>query len=134
MADTPQILVVVIVSMTSQLVIAPSALEDAFVPESLSGREHHITEAMTSLKLFLAGGSFGRPGSGKTAIARHVLQRTAEETQARTAYVNCWESPTLYAVADSLVKQLRVLFAERSETIHKLERIKKVLGKSRLVP
>ena len=126
--------------MDPHLVIAnPSSLDESSNPEVLTARESHITQLMTFIKSFLAGSSplhvllFGKAGTGKTAIARNMLAEIGEQLQAKTAYVNCWESPTFYSVADSLVKQLGVLFAERSETTHKLERIKKVLRKSRLV-
>jgi cell division control protein 6 len=128
------------VSMEPSLVfIDAKALEETFLPDSLIGREKHLHDVLTPLRSFVLRGSpihlllHGRPGTGKTAIARQALRQLADEPRARTAYVNCWESPTLYAVADSLRVQLRVMFAERSETMHKLERIKKVLGEHRLV-
>jgi orc1/cdc6 family replication initiation protein len=117
----------------------PKPLDDSYIPDVLKAREAHVREVATALHSYLSGGSplhvllFGRPGTGKTALARQVLAQVEEGGKAKTAYVNCWELKTLYGVAESLRVQLRVMFAERSETSHKLDRIRKVLGTHRLV-
>jgi cell division control protein 6 len=71
---------------------------------------------------------FGRPGTGKTLVAKHVLMKMEKESRVGGVYVNCWEHCSYYSVLDSLVRELRILGAEKLNTSFKLERLRLFLG------
>jgi cell division control protein 6 len=109
-------------------------LEEDHVPASLLGRDRQIQE----LKLCLAPAVrrrrpinawlYGRPGTGKTAVTKFVLEQLIEQTGVQGIYVNCWEHDSLYAIGDKLVRDLRIMFAERPDTTLKLERFQRAIG------
>lgn len=43
-------------------------------------------------------------------------------------YLNCWEHNSYYSILDKLVRQLRILGAEKLNTSYKLERLKQFIG------
>ena len=71
---------------------------------------------------------FGRPGTGKTLVSRHILKNMEKESHVKGAYINCWENSSYYSVLDKLVRILRILGAEKLNTSYKLERLKQCLG------
>lgn len=72
----------------------------------------------------------GRPGTGKTAVVKFLLERLSREHNVMGSYINCWEHDTLYSVLDALVSDLRILRAEQQSTSFKLERVRKTIGDS----
>jgi len=71
---------------------------------------------------------FGRPGTGKTLVSKHVLMKLEKESLISGIYINCWEHGSYYSVLDKLVRELRILGAEKLNTSFKLERLKQFLG------
>jgi len=71
----------------------------------------------------------GRPGTGKTALVKYILQQIQENTNAFALYVNCWENKTLNLILDRLVEQLSIVIAERDYSV-KLSRVKQKIKDS----
>lgn len=68
---------------------------------------------------------FGRPGTGKTLTAKFILRKIEREAYISSVYVNCWEHNSYYSVLDKLVRELRILGAEKLNTSFKLERLER---------
>jgi cell division control protein 6 len=49
---------------------------------------------------------YGPAGTGKTTVAKHVLQTLAEESRVATAYINCWQYDTRPSLLPELLRQL----------------------------
>jgi orc1/cdc6 family replication initiation protein len=65
----------------------------------------------------------GKPGTGKTALVKYVLQQIQENINPYALYVNCWENKTLSSILDRIVEQLGMVIVERSYPV-KLSRVK----------
>ena len=116
------------------LLTEKTALSSRFVPDKLVDREQQITEILRCLSPVLKKRKplhlwlFGKPGTGKTATALHVLNRLEEKARIQGLLVNCWEKDTFYAVLDDIITQLRILRAEQQRTCFKLEKLSRHLG------
>lgn len=72
---------------------------------------------------------YGKPGTGKTLVAMHVLRKLEREACVSGVYINCWECNSYYSVLDFLVRELRILGAEKLNTSFKMERFRQFIGK-----
>lgn len=78
-------------------------LEEDHIPSSFLGRDKQITELQHCLTPTLRKRKpinawlYGKPGTGKTAVAKLVLEQFIEQTGVQGIYINCWEHGTLYA-------------------------------------
>ncbi len=121
------------------LLVSPDILAEGQLPEVFAGRESQAAEIALSLRPILECGKpvncwlHGKPGAGKTATAKLMLQKIAGESTVRGVYVNCWENPTYFSVLECIAKELRMLGAERLSTAFKLERLKRHLARERVV-
>jgi len=117
----------------------PEVLEDRHIPDRLIARERQIEELRRCLAPALRGRKplhawlHGEPGTGKTAVAKFVLQQLTDQTPVRGIYINCWEHRTLYSIADKLITDLRIMFADRPDVSLKLDRFAKAIGKKPFV-
>jgi len=117
------------------IVVNPDLLEEAYIPPDVPGRESQIQELALCLlpaarrKKPVHAWLFGRPGTGKTLIAKFMLRKIEREASVSGAYVNCWENNSYYSVLDRLVRDLRILGAEKLNSSFKLERLSLYLGK-----
>lgn len=122
-------------NMGKRLVVKPDLLDEAYIPSIVNYREREIAELENCLKPALSLNRpihvwlFGRPGTGKTLVAKHVLQKMAAPGKFGGIYVNCWEHPSYYSVMDKLVCELRILGAEKLNATFKLERFREFVGK-----
>ena len=90
-----------------------SALLPDFLPDELPGREREIRELVYCLQPAAENRQpehallIGQPGTGKTSSARFVLKQLSEYSQRPlTVYVNCWETPSRFAVLGFLALAL----------------------------
>lgn len=117
----------------------PNLLEETYVPPHIPAREPHITELTCCLKPAMKKRKpthawlYGPPGTGKTLIAKYILAKIEKEAGVSGVYVNCWEQNSYYSVLDKLVRELRILGAEKLNKAFKLERLERFLGKTPFV-
>ncbi|MBI3413005.1 MAG: AAA family ATPase [Candidatus Aenigmarchaeota archaeon] len=117
-----------------RIIREPAVLSEEYMPASLSGREEQIHQLNLRLAPALKHRKpvniwlYGNPGTGKTAVARWALQRLRRESPIQSVYINWWKHNSLYLVADEIVKELRIMFADKTEAALKLERFERSIG------
>ena len=106
---------------------------DDYIPFNVLGREAQIRELVfcistaVSSKRPINAWIYGKPGTGKTATCRFLLRKLKYESNVQGLYINCWENPTFFAVLDKIVRELKILGAEKLNSSFKLERLQKFL-------
>jgi orc1/cdc6 family replication initiation protein len=117
----------------ASVVTNPDILNETFVPPDIPAREPQIQELAFCLspalkkKKPMHAWVFGRPGTGKTLTAKFILRKIEREAYVNGVYVNCWEHNSYYSVLDKLVRELRILGADKLNTSYKLERLEAYL-------
>lgn len=116
------------------IIVNPEILKETYILVNAAAREAHIDELLRCLrpgfdrKKPLHAWLFGEPGTGKTLLVKHVLGKIGREALVGGIYINCWEQNSYYSVLDKLVKELRMLGAEKLNASFKLERLKIFFG------
>jgi cell division control protein 6 len=118
----------------STVVTKPEILYEAYFPNKITARERQLEEIFGCLSPVYQKNKpmhvwlFGAPGTGKTLVAKHVLKKNEKEACVKGIYINCWEYNSYYSVLDYLVRELRILGAEKLNTSFKLERFRQYMG------
>lgn len=121
------------------LVTDPDILREAYLAPQIAGRDEQIRELSQALRSADCRSRpmhcwlYGSPGTGKTATARWILRKLRKEHGITGLYVNCWNYPTYFSVLDKVVRELRVLGAERLTVPFKLERLQRHLDRDPLI-
>ena len=116
------------------VVTKPDLLYENYFLASIIGREPQIREISVCLEPALKkmkplhAWLYGESGTGKTLVARHILKKLRGEAYIDGIYINCWECNSYYSVLDRLVRDLRILGAEKLNTAFKLERFRQFIG------
>lgn len=109
-------------------------LNEIYTISNISSREKQMAKLARCLspalkrKKPIHAWIFGRPGTGKTLVSRHILRKLEGESFIKGVYINCWAHGSYYSVLDKLVRAMRILGAEKLNTSYKLERLKQFLG------
>jgi len=117
----------------------PDLLDETYIPANIPVRESHINELTHCLgpalknKKPMHAWLHGRPGTGKTLTAKFILRKIKAEAYVEGVYINCWEQNSYYSVLDKLVREMRILGAEKLNTSYKLERFEQFIGKKPFV-
>jgi len=119
-----------------------SALLPDFLPGELPGREKEVRELVYCLKPASENRQpehallVGPPGTGKTSVSRFVLKQLSEYSQRPLAvYVNCWESPSRFAILSALAASLGELMPRRGIATDEIfSRIVEVAKKDGRIP
>jgi len=116
-----------------QIILNPDSLGESYSPPYIIGRENQTEE----LKLCIAPvyrrikpvnvWIYGPSGSGKTIAAKYLLGKLQKEYNVNGVYINCWENSTLHSIMDKIVRELRMLGAEKISTVFKLEQFTKFI-------
>lgn len=119
----------------SSIITNPELLDETYIPANIPVRESHIKELTfclkpaTKKKKPMHAWLHGRPGTGKTLTSKFILRKIKEEGYVDGVYINCWEHNSYYSVLDKLVRELRILGAEKLNTSYKLERLERFVGR-----
>lgn len=121
------------------IVTNPDLLDETYIPANIPVRESYISELTCCLRPALKKKKpmhawlHGRPGTGKTLTSKFILRKIKAEAYVDGVYINCWEQNSYYSVLDKLVRELRILGAEKLNTSYKLERLEQFMGKKPFV-
>lgn len=116
------------------VVTKPDLFHEAHFPKNICARDFHTEELFSCLRPVYKKDKpihtwlFGAPGTGKTLVARYALKRIEKEAHITGLYINCWEHNSYYSVLDYIVRELRILGAEKLNTSFKLERFRRFIG------
>lgn len=121
------------------LILDEHQFSEDYVPDRLIEREAQIRAILRCLAPAVSKHKpihlwlYGKPGSGKTATALHVLGHLGDKASLQSLVVNCWEKDTFFEIVDDIVLKLRILRAEEHRTSTKLDRLRRHLAGRPLV-
>ena len=101
-------------------------LEEAYIPADILVREPQLKELQSCIlpahnnSRPINAWLYGKPGTGKTMIAKYLLEKLKKESRIGAIYINCWKSNSFFAVLDTMLNELRIGFGEERDTRLKL--------------
>ncbi|MFH1306306.1 MAG: AAA family ATPase [Candidatus Micrarchaeota archaeon] len=113
-----------------------------FLPEELPGREKEMREIASYLQAAAKGRTppsmllTGKPGTGKTTIAKLLLNQLTEVSRKPLPiYINCWETSTRHGILNRLVIELGDMIPRRGiATDEIVMRIGEIGGRKQNIP
>lgn len=117
------------------VVTKPDPLYENYCPAKITGREilakeiSYCLEPATKMMKPMHVWLYGESGTGKTLVVKYILKKLQRESYVDGLYINCWENNSYYSVLDKIVRELRILGAEKLNTAFKLERFQQFIGK-----
>ena len=121
------------------IILNNSGFSEEFLPVDVLGRESQIETLRTCIMPATQGRKpfhawlHGKPGTGKSTVARYVLSQFSSSARLEVACVNCWQHPSLFLVLQRIVDMLRIVVPDNANSTVKLHRIKSKLGQTPLV-
>ncbi|RLJ08344.1 MAG: hypothetical protein DRP13_02505 [Candidatus Aenigmatarchaeota archaeon] len=97
----------------------PEVFEEYFIPTRILHREDQLMGIRNDLKPLLSGKKprnivlYGYPGTGKTCIAKYVVDELRKEFPALYAYVNCWKEESGFKILYNISKNFSSSFIQR---------------------
>ncbi len=89
------------------------ALTTDFIPSRIFSRDGQLQAMRDDMRPLLKGLSprhsflFGKPGTGKTCMARYVAEELAQHTSSvAPVYINCWESTSRFKVLYTILQRM----------------------------
>ena len=117
----------------TSMIIDHDILRENYIPTKLKARETHSEQILCCLSPVVARRKpihtwlYGKPGTGKTTTAIHVLRRLEERAPVKSIIINCWEKRSFYEILDGIISELKILRAEEHRTSFKLEKLRSYL-------
>jgi archaeal cell division control protein 6 len=116
-----------------RIILNDNVLREDYIPPDLARRHAHASSIRACAEPIVSGRRgmhvwlHGTPGSGKTSLAKALLEELHQGSTIPHVVVNCWERRTLYEALDQIVTHLRIFRAEEHRISVKLERIRRHL-------
>jgi orc1/cdc6 family replication initiation protein len=116
--------------MVNGIIADPDVLEEEYIPQNIPCREVQKRELAFCLSPIERGMKpldclcHGKPGTGKTALVKYILQQIQDNVNSFALYVNCWDNKTLSSILERIVEQLGLVVVEKSYSV-KLHRVKR---------
>jgi len=118
------------------IIVNEEDLTEAFVPTRLLHREGQVRELERCLKPALKNRSIeniflmGTSGTGKTTIARWILENYFKEI---SAYINCWKYRTTHEVLKEILLGLQIPVHGRESTGELTKSLEKIVKKRKVI-
>jgi cell division control protein 6 len=119
---------------SKSLLLEPDVLSEEYLPKKFTGRDIQVIHLRACLlpvvenQKPLHAWLHGKPGTGKTAIAKSLVHEINSISKAGYAYVNCRNYNSSYAIMDHILNELRLGFGNARDRRVKLEKIRRHLG------
>ena len=117
------------------------ALDYDYLPKVIPYREKEQMHLVNSIRPLLMGRNgknilvHGKPGIGKTAVARNLLRdlENEAEQEVNVLYINCWKKNSPFKITYEICEQLGVKFIQNKTKEELFELAKKHLNKAPVV-
>ncbi|MCW4009706.1 MAG: AAA family ATPase [Candidatus Bathyarchaeota archaeon] len=122
--------------MDKPLILNEDAFAEVFIPSRVLHRDEQIGELKRRLSPALENRSVenifltGTSGTGKTAIAKHILENHFKSI---AAYVNCWKHRTTYEVLTEILLSLQVPVHGRESTGELAKKLERVIQTRKII-
>lgn len=123
----------------SSVVTNPEYFQDEYLPDEIVNRESQVGDLMTCLKPVFQRQKpvhawiYGKAGTGKTMIARYVIKKIESKANVKSIYINCWTFNTYYSILEKVIRELRIIDAEKPDTGYKIERIRQCIEEKPMI-
>jgi orc1/cdc6 family replication initiation protein len=113
----------------TSIIVEHDILREVYIPAKLKARETQIDQILCCLSPVIKNQKpihiwlYGKPGTGKTTAAVHVLRHLEEKHSIRSIVINCWEKDTFYEILDKMISEFRILRADEHRTSFKLDKL-----------
>ncbi len=118
----------------------PVALDYDYIPKIIPHREKEQRQFAAAIRPLDSGRNgrnvlvVGRPGVGKTAALKHVLEDLEEATDGIIPlYINCWQKNSTHKIVMELCERLGYKFTQNRRTEELFETVKMILNKKACV-
>jgi len=101
----------------NRIIRSSEALTTFFIPNKLVHRDGQLKAIRDSLNPVIKNLQprnaflYGKPGTGKTCMARYVLEELRENSSAKQCYINCWEAPGRFKILYSILEKMGQTFS-----------------------
>jgi cell division control protein 6 len=116
-----------------EILLDEEILSETHVPTAIPAREPQIKELQSCISPALKGQKplsawlHGGPGTGKTAVACHLLSELNKRANVPGIYVNCWKHNSFYSVLEYMLNEMRRGFGDARDRSVKLGQFERLL-------